>query len=912
MASEAPLWQVERASALLEKLLAEDPEPVSNPSLRQQILPRLAVQTKFTLAGNEIDALSGDVAALPRIPGQPQWHTLKPEARQEGFRLLGSLSAMDGVRRGTAIPEPDLLQQAFDAYLTGDFSAADSADIPRLEAALQVTVWLAPYATSAPSAGAIEKRLALRRLLYPMERLTSGFMGREDELRTLRSFVGILDPKGRIETVVRYLSDWRANRPPLMLHGIGGSGKSTLLAEFIRQHVSSPVPFPWVYLDFDNPRLNVALLSTLLNEAADQLSAQYPGSQWTALRSLADERSSLEDAASYTSAAESHTLNFRDVEIADSMRGSHAEELAAEFARHVRVAIEGTELEKLMRASEMLPLLIVLDTFEEVQRRGVETARTLWRFLRHLARAFPRLRVIVSGRAQAPEMAEYAEPDLLALKPFDEPAAISYLMARGVSDEQTARALYKQVGGIALSLKLAAQIARTEPAAKTGISGLKTSSYLIFAAAEHQVQGQLYRRILDRLPGDEIQKLAHPGLVVRRVTPQIIQEVLAEPCDLKGLGLQGAMRLFDLLQSQVDLVTVEPDGALRHQQDIRRVMLKMLEIERPDQVARIHRNAYDYYTRNDNNWVAHNERVYHGLQLPEPTSELVAALDTQTAQSIFASVDELPPASQLFVYERAGNEPPAELRALAGLDQWEKLIEPKARQAIQFGDYQTVEKLLAERQERTPGSALYAIAAVCFMSKRDLMGAMSVLRAGIDSAQSVSRVVRLVELYRLLGELEETLGDAQRAEAAFHHAQDLAIRVMAPQIALQICAQRARLSREVNTPSPLEGLNELLKLCGDTDFAAVRLQLRGLFEVCGPRSVPLLLKGLRVFRLDLMRFAVFRLLDLSAPDEAYAPGRTNELLQRAIEQRPQDERLLRAISDMLEDALSPSRSSRTR
>ena len=62
--------------------------------------------------------------------------------------------------------------------------------------------------------------------------------------------------------------------------------------------------------------------------------------------------------------------------------------------------------------------------------------------------------------------------------------------------------MYKQVGGNPLNLKLAAQVARLEGAGNKGIEGLKTSSYFVFAAAEHVIQGQLYKRILDRIcPG---------------------------------------------------------------------------------------------------------------------------------------------------------------------------------------------------------------------------------------------------------------------------------------------------------------------------------------------------------------------------------------------------------------------------
>ena len=135
--------------------------------------------------------------------------------------------------------------------------------------------------------------------------------------------------------------------------------------------------------------------------------------------------------------------------------------------------MEGSDLERMMHVSEVLPLLIVIDTFEEVQKRGIEMAGILWRFLYYLRQEFPRLRVIVSGRAQVPQLTTYlGKPSEIALTEFDESSAISYLMMRDVSDIDSARALYRQVGGNPLNLKLAAHIAKSE---KTGRAASKAS-----------------------------------------------------------------------------------------------------------------------------------------------------------------------------------------------------------------------------------------------------------------------------------------------------------------------------------------------------------------------------------------------------------------------------------------------------
>jgi tetratricopeptide (TPR) repeat protein len=858
------------------------------------------------------EALRDDLVTLPRVPGEAQWFTLRPESRAEGLRQLGTLEQMYAERQRSIVDAPTILQNVFDEYLQRNYSGADGDDLQRLEAALQVTTWLEPYATGAPLKTGIERRLSIRRLLYPMERLTHGFMGRTTELATLRSFVGVLDPQSRAEAVRRFLSGLAVTKnPPLMLHGIGGVGKSTLLAEFIRQHVNSPVPFPWVYLDFDNPRLNVAILSTLIEEAVEQLRAQYAGSDWAALLAEARQQSNLTAAAHYQSESESRTIAFTDVKRSQDLREQSAESIAKSLAAHVRSAMEGSDLERMMRVSEMLPLLIVMDTFEEVQKRGIEMAGVLWRFLAHLQQEFPRVRVIVSGRAPVPQLAtSFGTPLPLTLTEFDESSAISYLMSREVPDYDSARALYRQVGGNPLNLKLAAHIASREKTGKGGIEGIKTTSYLIFAAAENVVQGQLYRRILDRITDEDLQKLAHPGLVVRRVTAKIIQEVLAGPCELGQIDQKRASDLFEKLKTQVDLVVAEPDGALRHQQDVRRVMLKMLETEKPEQVHLIHELAYHFYL-SEAGTTAAIEKIYHALQLRKEDSEIYSMWIPEATESMLSSVDELPPSSQLIVFVQAKREPPPELRALASLEQWEHLVESKARQAIEYGDFPQVEKLLAERPDRSPGSALYAIEALASMNTGNYSAARSQLEKGIASAQAVNRIDRLVELWRLLGELNREQGDFTAADEAMGQAQKMAMRMGSALLALQIYASRVNLSTHGAPLPDISELHEILKATSDTDFASARLQLLGLFRLCGEHSIPLLLKGLRVFKLEYLPYLPTPPSWMDEAVKMQSQRRVNEFFQQLLESHPEDTAARTALAGILEGALNPNQSART-
>jgi len=920
---EGAQLSLQEASQWLQKLLQEELHDTVDTILRGELLTACAVLLRFSLEGlvaggrtvEEGDvqaALRNDLAWLPRIAGDRQWYTLKPESRMEGLNRLSSLESMRAARSWNMAQTTDTKQEVFDEFLEEDFSASESDDVQCLEAALQAATWLRPYAPRIPRQVAIEKRLAIRRLLYPMERLTRGFMGRQKELEMLRGFVGVLEPQSRIESLSRFLMRSATRQKPMMLSGIGGVGKSTLMAEFIRQHVRGEVPFPWIYLDFDNPRLNVSVLSTLIDEATEQLSAQYPSSDWSGLRLEAHNRSVLENAASYTSAEVNRSFSLTDSESSEYIRLDNAQQLAQLLADELMRAMESTGIEKMMGVAQTLPFLIVLDTFEEVQKRGVEMAQTLWGFLRSLQDAFPRVRIVLAGRAPVPELSQYvAQPEAIVLKEFDEESAIAFLRDREIPNLDAARALYKQVGGNPLNLKLAAHVAKVDPASQGGIQGLKTSSYYIFAASEHVIQGQLYQRILERIPFQDLQKLAHPGLVVRRITPDIIREVLAVPCGLGPIEYRRAQELFEELEKQVDLVTIEPDGALRHQQDVRRVMLKMLDAERPAQVHDIHERAFEFY-KNLPGSTAAIEKVYHALQLGMDEQQIRDMEISEAAESLLSSVDELPPASQLLVYELTKREPPAEIRASANLVQWETFVEARARQAIQFGDYKAPLQLLNERQDRTPGSALYAILAICLLRSGNFDKADEQLAAGIESAQAVNRIDRLVELHRLRGELLERKNDYAMADVELKQAQQLAMRIGIAVLALQICAERSRLRLRIPLlPPPVEELEDIVKACGDSDFAAVRLQLQGLFRLCGGQCVPLLLKGLRVFKLE----SVFNILP---PDAAWfieandmaKQNRANEFFTALLQRSPEDLQACSTISEILEQSLDPNKAAR--
>src|SRR5262249_22046143 len=149
-------------------------------------------------------------------------------------------------------------------------------------------------------------------------------------------------------------------------------------------------------------------------------------------------------------------------------------------------------------------------------------------------------------------------------------------------------------------------------------------------------------RLLGHIHDADVQKLAHPGLVLRVITTEIIAEVLAGPCaiDVRVEGRKEA--LFEALAREA-LVTREGDE-LHHRTDVRRVMLDLLRADptKEKDVKAIHRAAVAYHEKHASPR-DRAEEIYHRLCLCEPTDAVDARwIDGLKPYFSRAAVDEIP------------------------------------------------------------------------------------------------------------------------------------------------------------------------------------------------------------------------------------------------------------------------------
>src|SRR5262249_28717866 len=135
----------------------------------------------------------------------------------------------------------------------------------------------------------------------------------------------------------------------------------------------------------------------------------------------------------------------------------------------------------------------------------------------------PALRLVIVGRSRLSRPAQ-----VLELGPLDTEAASSCLESLDVPAD-LARSIVAMIGGNPLALLLAAEVVR---GSRSRPDELRDSIDQLFKARppEELIQGILYQRILSHIHDPEVRKLVHPGLVLRRITPELITEVLAGPC----------------------------------------------------------------------------------------------------------------------------------------------------------------------------------------------------------------------------------------------------------------------------------------------------------------------------------------------------------------------------------------------
>lgn len=511
---------------------------------------------------------------------------LKPDERRRQLQLLQQGQRLQALAANAQPVPGDVFGRQLRSAVLGepvDPTTMDANALDETHTALQFLSPLLPAAQ--PLLDGVETQLARRERDAALNvLLPRGLVGREAQLAELHAFL-------------------RAPQSaPLMLmrlQGPGGAGKSALLAAFAAQVQGADWQGPPVlWLDFDRAALAGADGIVLTLELTRQLEMFRP--QWR--ERLGAFRTGIRELIRHREDVAQGSAGFEGISALESTMWSHWR----------------ASLASVLPLAE--PVLLIVDTFEEVLVRGNDEAAYVLRWLLALATddgAWPGVRVLLSGRAvptAAQVAAVEASTHALAVVDLPPPAAAQLLgsefrrlgtPALGVP----VRDLIERFGGHPLLLKVLARYLHDQPDPARATAELLNEPVAGGASGarptpgttgfdRHYAQTFLYRRILGRIRSDDpaIEKLAHPGLVLRRVNAALIGRVLAGPCGLGRVDGVRAAALLDKLRRQVWLV--EPGdhpAVVRHRRDLRRLMLPAMGTDLLAQARRIHRRAAAFY-----------------------------------------------------------------------------------------------------------------------------------------------------------------------------------------------------------------------------------------------------------------------------------------------------------------------------
>jgi hypothetical protein len=317
------------------------------------------------------------------------------------------------------------------------------------------------------------------------------------------------------------------------------------------------------------------------------------------------------------------------------MRASRAD-ADGEFkgASRVKFPFELAEAIGRLVADSRRPVAIVLDTCEVLRGRGETHPRVLFEWLDQLVESGVRpLSVVAAGRGDAFDSVRERVAMQRDLRELAPESAEKFLEDQGTPKAVQARVL-ELAGGHPLLLKLYSAIAEQSD---TPLPATVTRAGTSVDAAH------LYRILLSRIPDPDLRRLADPGLLVRRISIDVIKEVMGPALGMKNIRAARAKQLFEGLEAQSWLIERDPSSPdwLCHRQPMRSAMVPLFYGTKPGRCEKVDKAAAEWFAARREPW-APLEALYHRLQLSRRGKRLPHVDANLAAQFDDLAMSELP------------------------------------------------------------------------------------------------------------------------------------------------------------------------------------------------------------------------------------------------------------------------------
>lgn len=694
-----------------------------------------------------------------------------------GMLQRGGHAELARVRRSVEPHTNSPLQRMLDAFVLGDSPALEERDEDELLASLTVWQWVTEAVAHAgrtleapiePGKDAIESRLALLDVTRAIRRLArSGCIGREAELARLHEYRRSRPTSSDFQT-----------EPAMVVHGIGGVGKSTLVARFamdLYEERDNPDAGVWAYLDLDRPTLASCDAAAIMADINRQVAAQRPDERRKLVRSeeVMRRRNKGAGLEAFDSA-----WTYRDT--------------ASEFIAAMRGMADGA-------------LVVVLDTYEQLERNKPDQAGELWDLFARMAAELPRFRLIVSGRAPAKAFVEASRPDRqLHVVGLQDGAALDLLRhfvrleaekanrpVVQIADD-VGRDVIALVGGIPLTVRLAARVLVEE--GPDAIADAANHARTLHRVRSEFVSGFLYQRILNHVTArppvttnelpvttNDLRRLARASIALRRITAELVERVLIP--SLIPIPTASPAKMFDELASEVAFIEND-GGALRLREELRAPALAAVRLDDPEVMRRVHLRAAAFYAEARDDTAAKLELAYHRLALGAPPSEF----DEATLRQLEPAVDDLPLSSAAQMRDAVGDR--VALATEQDLDRWERKMLPMVDGALRAGRLDEARRLLAGRTERSIGTELYRLESRLAQAEGDVDAAAAAASRDHEAAGRAADPTRFAAAAVRLAGLHELRGAAAEADEALRKSGESPLLAGYPALRLELLLDR--------------------------------------------------------------------------------------------------------------------------
>ncbi|WP_329025007.1 MULTISPECIES: tetratricopeptide repeat protein [unclassified Streptomyces] len=329
-----------------------------------------------------------------------------------------------------------------------------------------------------------------------------------------------LPPDGIEEQAERLL---RGEQRIWQMYAPGGAGKTMQLRWLVARHwvpAGRDVLCARIDFDFASARAVGRHPWLILLEIAEQVGRRFPGNLFERLESYAAYRV---------------LLDRRPSKLASDM----ARDIALLNSEAVEDELVGAFADRLNRVRPGKPVVLVVDTLEELLLHGSAEAAQLLRLLARLLDRCPGLRVILAGRYDLRE----AVPDALTVFGDVEIAHVevplftsgktrAYLARRGITDPELVHAATSKAQGLPFTLALCADVIESDPDITPETLNSWGEPHLRY----------LIERVVCRIEDSQVRWILRYGVIPRQLRFEDVKQVMLP---WLSAGISGAEEVDD-------------------------------------------------------------------------------------------------------------------------------------------------------------------------------------------------------------------------------------------------------------------------------------------------------------------------------------------------------------------------------